>query len=148
MQTFSIKINTRGIHCVLHEGVKVVLVSLVTIQSSKLAVETLNLSHIDVHMLSSPLASWHKLAIDHHSCHHCGGGGSSSSIHCTPRPCFTCVCFTPFCFNTPYQFTLLLNLSFLIFSFNLFACSISICLFVTGMSLLIHAHILRNTARA
>ena len=34
--------------------------------------------------------------------------------HCTSKPSFMSVCFTPFCFNVPYQFTQLLNLSPLI----------------------------------
>jgi len=35
-----------------------------------------------------------------------------TNIHntCTPRPCFGCICFTPFSYNAPYQFTPLLNL--------------------------------------
>jgi len=33
------------------------------------------------------------------------------NIHntCTPRPCFRHICFTPFSYNAPYQFTPLLN---------------------------------------
>lgn len=42
-----------------------------------------------------------------------------------PRPCFMPVCFVPFCSNSPYQFTSLLNLHHVIFSlmpFGWFIC--------------------------
>ena len=44
----------------------------------------------------------------------------------TLRPCFTPVCFMPFCFNAPYQFTPLPNLCPLIFSLMLSGWFISI----------------------
>jgi len=41
-------------------------------------------------------------------------------LHCTLSPCFTSIYFTPFCFNTPYQFTALLNLRSVIFGLTPF----------------------------
>jgi hypothetical protein len=58
--------------------------------------------------------------------------------------CFTTVCFTPFCFNAPYQFTSLLNLRPLAALFSI------ICLsFLMGILFLIFGlrQFLRKTTR-
>jgi hypothetical protein len=72
----------------------------------------------------------------------------------TPSPCFTSVRFTPFCFNSPCQFTPLLNLRALIPDLTPFGCSIFIYLSLfNGISFLVYAflsyaHFFRDATNA
>ena len=53
-------------------------------------------------------------------------------LHCTLSPCFVPIYFTPFCCNTPYQSTALLNLRCLIFCLTPFGWFIRVRIFLWG----------------